>query len=73
LGRDYVVPIVLGNDEPAVRAALALQEAGYDIRAIRPPSVPPGRARLRISVHADHEPEMLAALAGAVGDMGRPS
>jgi 8-amino-7-oxononanoate synthase len=66
LGQNYVVPIVLGNDDPAVRAARTLQEAGYDIRAIRPPSVPPGTARLRISVHADHEPAMLAALADAV-------
>ena len=73
LGQNYVVPIVLGNDDPAVRAAGALQEAGYDIRAIRPPSVPPGTARLRISVHADHEPAMLAALAEAVADVCIPS
>jgi 8-amino-7-oxononanoate synthase len=51
-----------------VRAAHALQEAGYDIRAIRPPSVPPGTARLRISVHADHDAAMLAGVADVIGN-----
>src|SRR5262249_58959179 len=50
----YVVPIILGEDAAAVEAARALQEAGFDIRAIRPPSVAPGTARLRIGIHADH-------------------
>lgn len=64
LGESYIVPIVLGDDTAAVAAALALQMQGYDIRAIRPPSVPPGTARLRVSIHADHEPDMLTRLAG---------
>jgi 8-amino-7-oxononanoate synthase len=67
LGTEYVVPIVLGDDARAVKAARALQELGYDIRAIRPPSVPPGTSRLRVSVHADHETGMLRELAQAVG------
>jgi 8-amino-7-oxononanoate synthase len=62
-GEHYVVPVVLGDDARAVRVAGALQEQGYDVRAIRPPSVPPGTARLRISVHADHDPTMLTRLA----------
>jgi 8-amino-7-oxononanoate synthase len=63
LGDAYIVPVVLGDDSHAVRAAAALQAKGYDIRAIRPPSVPQGSARLRISVHADHSPELLDKLA----------
>jgi 8-amino-7-oxononanoate synthase len=63
LGEHYIVPIVLGDDPRAVSAARRLQEAGYDIRAIRPPSVPPGTSRLRVSVHADHEPAMFSRLA----------
>jgi 8-amino-7-oxononanoate synthase len=63
LGDSYIVPVVLGNDTRAVRVASRLQECGYDIRAIRPPSVPQGTARLRISIHADHTPELLDRLA----------
>jgi 8-amino-7-oxononanoate synthase len=65
-GADYIVPVVLGEDAIAVRAAARLREEGFDIRAMRPPSVPAGTARLRIAVHADHEPETLAAAAEAV-------
>ncbi len=66
LGAHYIVPVVLGSDERAVQAAGRLRAAGWDIRAIRPPSVPPGTARLRISVHADHTSPILVAAAAAV-------
>ena len=62
LGDQYIVPVVLGDDSRAVQAATQLQEKGYDIRAIRPPSVPQGTARLRISIHADHTPDVLDQL-----------
>jgi 8-amino-7-oxononanoate synthase len=62
-GDHYIVPILLGDDGRAVRAARWLQEQGYDIRAIRPPSVPPGTARLRLSLHADHSFDLLVRLA----------
>ncbi len=65
-GSHYVVPVIVGQDEPAVRAAMALQERGYDVRAIRPPSVPQGTCRLRISVHANHDPLVLIELADAI-------
>lgn len=68
LGDSYIVPIILGDDTLAVRAATRLQELGYDIRAIRPPSVPQGTARLRISIHADHKPELLDQLASHVAE-----
>lgn len=66
LGTEFVVPVVLGDNGVAVRVARRLQEQGFDIRAIRPPSVPPGTARIRISIHADHEPELIDRLATAV-------
>ena len=62
-GDTFIVPVVLGDDTRAVRVATRLQERGYDIRAIRPPSVPLGTSRLRISIHADHTPELLDQLA----------
>jgi 7-keto-8-aminopelargonate synthetase-like enzyme len=65
-GRHYVVPVIVGEDEPSVRAATTLQQQGYDIRAIRPPTVPQGTCRLRISIHADHDPGVLTQLAEAV-------
>ena len=66
LGGHYIVPVILGEDHQAVQAAARLQQAGWDIRAVRPPSVPPGSARLRISIHADHEETTLGAAASAV-------
>ena len=66
LGSHYIVPIVLGDDSRAVQAARNLQRLGYDIRAIRPPSVPPGTSRLRISIHADHDASVLKDLAEVI-------
>lgn len=50
-----IQPIIVGTDARAVALAAAMQARGYDIRAIRPPTVPEGTARLRIalSLHAD--------------------
>jgi 8-amino-7-oxononanoate synthase len=62
-GTDYIVSLVLGDDASAVVAAQNLLHAGFDIRAIRPPTVPEGTARLRVSVHADHDVELLARAA----------
>jgi 8-amino-7-oxononanoate synthase len=68
LGAHYIVPVVLGSDGRAVQVACRLREAGWDILAIRPPSVPPDTARLRISVHADHAPQTLVSVAAVVAE-----
>ncbi len=65
-GDHYIVLIPIGGDVEAVRAAEKLQAAGFDVRAIRPPTVPPGASRLRISIHANHESATVAALAEAI-------
>jgi 8-amino-7-oxononanoate synthase len=54
-GSEYVASIVVGADGAAVSAARYLQDCGFDVRAIRPPTVPSGTARLRVSIHADHD------------------
>lgn len=51
-----IVPVVFGSNERALEAAERLEQAGFVIRAIRPPSVPPGTARLRISLNAGLPP-----------------
>ena len=65
-GSEYIVPVIVGADDAAVRAAATIAAQGFDVRAIRPPSVPQGSARLRISIHADHLPADLSRLAEAV-------
>lgn len=47
-----IVPLVIGDNERAVSVAREIQAEGFDVRAIRPPTVPAGTARLRISVNA---------------------
>jgi 8-amino-7-oxononanoate synthase len=50
-GSSQIIPVVLGENDIALAAAEALQGLGFDVRAIRPPSVAPGSARLRISIN----------------------
>jgi len=46
----HILPVIIGSDQAAVGVAAALQRRGFDIRAIRPPTVPEGTARLRIAL-----------------------
>ena len=61
-----IVPVVLGSNEDAISAAGFLQEQGFAVRAIRPPTVPVGSARLRLSLTTritnEHVGAVLAAL-----------
>ena len=50
-GSSHIVPVIIGDNDPTVAVADALQADGFDIRAIRPPTVAPGTARLRLSVN----------------------
>jgi 8-amino-7-oxononanoate synthase len=49
-----IAPVIVGEAEQAVRLSRALHDDGFVVPAIRPPTVPPGTARLRISCSAAH-------------------
>jgi len=66
-----IVPIIVGGDETAVALAGALQAEGFDIRAIRPPTVPEGTARLRLSLRVGVSIEQLSAFAEALAPLRR--
>jgi 8-amino-7-oxononanoate synthase len=54
---------VCGSEESAVAAADALRAHGLLVSAIRPPTVPPGTSRLRVTLSADHTPGQVDRLA----------
>jgi 8-amino-7-oxononanoate synthase len=58
-GSSQIVPVVIGDNRSAVAIADALQTKGFDVRAIRPPTVPNGTARLRVSINAGLSEETL--------------
>lgn len=62
IGEGPIVPVLVADSRRAIEIANLMQQNGFDVRAIRPPTVPPGTSRLRISVHADHQLEQLEAL-----------
>ena len=61
-----IVSLVQGSAENALAASEALRDAGFLVAAIRPPTVPPGTSRLRVTFSAAHSSEQVAALAAAV-------
>ena len=67
--RSPIVPILIGEDGRAVAIAETLQAQGFDIRAIRPPPVPAGTARLRLSLNANLSEDDLSAFAGALSPL----
>ncbi|HEX7872160.1 MAG TPA: 8-amino-7-oxononanoate synthase [Sphingobium sp.] len=58
-----ILPIILGTDKRAMAVAAQLQAAGFDIRGIRPPTVPAGTARLRLTLTLNASSSDIDALA----------
>ena len=58
-GQSQIVPVVIGGAEETVRLSAYLKDLGYWVTPVRPPTVPEGTARLRLSVTLDHNREIL--------------
>jgi 8-amino-7-oxononanoate synthase len=63
-----IIPVIIGSDRAAVALAASLQHRGYDIRAIRPPTVPEGTARLRIALTLNVDEPTVAGLFAALSE-----
>lgn len=58
-----ILPLILGEDARTMRVAEIVQAAGFDVRGIRPPTVPAGTSRLRISLTLNIDADDVTALA----------
>jgi 8-amino-7-oxononanoate synthase len=67
-----IQPLIVGDNDTALSLSAALRQRGLYVPAIRPPTVPVGTARLRITLSAAHTPaqveQLLLALAQAMGE-----
>ena len=64
-----IQPIIIGSNEEALRIGAALYDKGIWVPAIRPPTVPAGTARLRVTLSAAHTHEDVAQLAAALNEL----
>lgn len=61
-----IQPVMVGLEADALKVAQSLRDAGFYVRAIRPPTVPEGTARLRICLSSGHNHDDIDALAAAM-------
>ncbi|MFP7723258.1 8-amino-7-oxononanoate synthase [Lysobacter sp. A3-1-A15] len=61
-----IQPVICGTESRALSMAASLERAGYWVAAIRPPTVPEGRARLRVALSALHTVAEVDGLAAAI-------
>lgn len=64
-----ILPLIVGEDARTMAMAAELQRLGFDVRGIRPPTVPAGTSRLRISLTLNVTEDEVAALAEAIGGL----
>jgi len=68
LSGSHIVPIIIGKDRRTMSVASTLRDRGFDVRGVRPPTVPAGTARLRISVTLNVDEPAISCLFGAIAD-----
>ena len=61
-----IVPVIVGDAEPALQASRLLEQEGFLVVAIRPPTVPAGTARLRLTFSAAHPDDEIERLADII-------
>lgn len=66
-----IIPIIMGGEDAALAAAAALAARGLVVPAIRPPTVPVGACRLRVTLSAAHRSEEVAELVAALVELNR--
>ncbi|MHB8220862.1 MAG: aminotransferase class I/II-fold pyridoxal phosphate-dependent enzyme [Acidimicrobiales bacterium] len=67
-----IIPVIVGSEAGAVAASATLLDRGLWVPAIRPPTVPEGTSRLRVTLSAAHSPEHVDALIRALHDLPGP-
>ncbi len=67
----HIVPVVVGEDRAATELAARLRGRGFDVRAIRPPTVPAGTARLRIALTLNVDEAAVERLCAALAEERR--
>jgi 8-amino-7-oxononanoate synthase len=66
-----IFPVVLGDERLALDASRRLRARGFFVRAIRPPTVPAGTSRLRVTLTAAHDEAQVDAFVGALDEVLR--
>jgi 8-amino-7-oxononanoate synthase len=64
-----IVPVILGDEARALAASRELEARGFLVTAIRPPTVPAGTARLRVTLSATHEESQVDSLIAALAEV----
>jgi 8-amino-7-oxononanoate synthase len=64
----HIIPIVVGDAAVTMAVVRDLRQRGYLVGGVRPPTVPVGTSRLRVSVSALHPPELVDAFAASLLD-----
>jgi len=71
LSHTAIQPVIIGSNDDALRASASLHQQGLWVPAIRPPTVAPGTARLRVTLSASHTHSDVARLADALNELER--
>ena len=63
--QSHIIPVIIGDEKQTLAVSKRLYEMGFFVPAIRPPTVPPGTARLRLSMQTGHSKQQMDGLCGA--------